>query len=141
MVSPNVLRAEDGTEVHSLTVPRTGESASVCRGVVRRALRDWHFTNLTEDAETVVTELVANSVRHARHGSVRLIVRRTESGVRIAVTDRSHAVPVLRCPEPGGETGRGLAIINALAVRWGHESLPWGKSVWADMEHLGRCSP
>ncbi|MFH9576256.1 ATP-binding protein [Streptomyces sp. NPDC017230] len=64
-----------------------------------------------EDAETVVTELIANAAQHARYDTVRLSVRRTErGGVRVAVTDRSRAEPVLCRPRPSAEGGRGMPL-------------------------------
>jgi hypothetical protein len=52
----------------------------------------------------------------------------------VAVTDKSTAEPVLRPLDAASESGRGLALVAALACQWGTESLGWGKRVWADLE-------
>lgn len=133
-MSPRTLHAGDGMGVRTETLPRRSESAATGRRIVRAALRGWATGDLVDTAELVVTELIANAVQHARCDSVRLTVRRNEDGgVHIAVTDRSHRVPVLRQPGPAGQTGRGLAIVDGLAARWGHDPLPWGKRVWAEL--------
>lgn len=134
MVSPRLLHAADGTEVRTMTLPREAESAAVGRRLVHRALTDWALPDLTEAAELIVTELIANAVQHARYACVRLTVQHVGPRlVRVAVTDRSHAKPVLRQHTAYAEEGRGLALVDALTVAWGHDPLPWGKRVWAEV--------
>ncbi|MFH9575616.1 ATP-binding protein [Streptomyces sp. NPDC017454] len=133
-MTSRILHAADGMEVRTETLPRRAESAATGRRIVRATLQDWALGDLVDAAELVVTELIANAVQHARCDSVRLTVRRTEGeGVHVAVTDRSHQVPVLRLPGPAAQAGRGLAIVDSLAERWGHDPLPWGKRVWAEL--------
>ncbi|MFG2322890.1 ATP-binding protein [Streptomyces sp. NPDC048568] len=133
-MTSRTLQAGDGMGVCTETLPRRAESAATGRRIVRAALRGWELGDLVDTAELVVTELIANAVQHARYGVVRLTVRCTEDGgVHVAVTDRSHQVPVLRQPGPAAQTGRGLAIVDSLAARWGHDPLPWGKRVWAEL--------
>ncbi|MEU6550393.1 ATP-binding protein [Streptomyces sp. NPDC046915] len=58
--------------------------------------------------------------------------------VRVEVADaasekRLPAAPPLSCPD--GESGRGLLLVDVLAVRWGSTPrLPLGKTVWAEVE-------
>ncbi len=80
-----------------------------------------------------------------RHGRVpgrdfRLRLRLDEAAglVRIEVADASgvaklpSAAPHRPCPE--GESGRGLLLVDVLAVRWGCEPRhPVGKTVWAEV--------
>ncbi|MFF0221257.1 ATP-binding protein [Streptomyces sp. NPDC004629] len=47
--------------------------------------------------------------------------------------DFSKALPVRKNPDTADESGRGLALVEELAVRWGTDPLPWGKQVWAEL--------
>ncbi|MFF9091412.1 ATP-binding protein [Streptomyces sp. NPDC014991] len=125
--------AEVPTATRSL--PRLPESVPVTRRLVRQALADWQLTGLFDVAELVVTELVTNSVRHARSTTIRVTVRRLAAGmVQVAVVDMSRAMPVLLPSTEDAVDGRGLAIIDAVSTKWGTDLLPWGKRVWADLE-------
>ncbi|MFD8673184.1 ATP-binding protein [Streptomyces seoulensis] len=90
---------------------------------------------LIEDAVTVTSALVANSVEHARCASIRVIVGRpTADTVRLGVVDRSKVLPVLRTEFSGDPLqGRGLLIVDRLTARWGTELYPWGKQVWGEL--------
>jgi anti-sigma regulatory factor (Ser/Thr protein kinase) len=103
------------------------------RRFVADALSDWeHDSALLSDAELVLSELVTNSVIHA--GSpVSVSVSPARQRVRLTVHDPSPVEPSLRFPgslEPGG---RGMYVIAATASRWGVESMPEGKIVWAEL--------
>jgi anti-sigma regulatory factor (Ser/Thr protein kinase) len=94
-----------------------------------------------ETAETAVlllSELMTNALRHARTAPGR------EIGVRIALYDRRLRVevadagggrPQLRTAGAEDESGRGLALVRALADR--HGVCPRrhgiGKAVWAEI--------
>lgn len=88
------------------------------------------------NAALVVAELAANAVTHGsipgRCFRVGLGVRPTGC-LRIEVTDtRGERLPALLAG--GGESGRGLVLVNALAADWGvRPYLPSGKTVWADV--------
>ncbi|WP_405795259.1 ATP-binding protein [Streptomyces sp. NBC_01506] len=120
---------------YSQTMPCTARSAGQARSLVRTALAAWGLERLADTGALVVTELVSNSVTHTRTYSIRVTVSRPgETFVRIAVVDNSRTIPALRTP-PGDheETGRGLAIIDALTWRWGTDLLPGGKRVWGEL--------
>ena len=81
--------------------------------------------------ELAVSELVSNAVLHT--GEVMTVrVCRTAEGVRVEVADRSSAEPKVAEFDPGRSGGRGLAIVAAVAGRWGFESDSYtsGKVVW-----------
>jgi anti-sigma regulatory factor (Ser/Thr protein kinase) len=95
------------------------------------------LSHLSDDGTLVVSELVTNSVRHTDcrlvHVSTTLTTRQR---VRIAVSDTSRDLPDLKLLEIGtdsGETGRGLLLVELLAVYWDVELHRWGKTVWADL--------
>ena len=118
----------DGVAGH-LRVPFHPCSASVAR----RQLRLWlsrHATafepaeleDLVDSAELVVSELVGNAIRHARPvvgGVLALRWLLTEGQLVISVTDGGSAlVPHKVEASPQAQSGRGMAIIDAIAHRW-----------------------
>ncbi|HEY9327746.1 MAG TPA: ATP-binding protein [Streptomyces sp.] len=120
------------------TLPRVAASAAVARRLTNAALSCWGLGELAEAGESVVTELVANAVQHARRESIRVLVERTAvRTVRVAVADFSRARPVVRAVGDVDEGGRGLRVVAALAVDWGMVERRWGKVVWADLKGRG----
>ncbi|MFK4103756.1 ATP-binding protein [Streptomyces sp. NPDC019531] len=87
----------------------------------------------------VVAELAANAVRHGRvpgHDfGLRLTFDRATGLVQVEVSDAASAKRLPATPPssaPEGESGRGLLLVDALAVRWGSTPRhPLGKTVWA----------
>jgi anti-sigma regulatory factor (Ser/Thr protein kinase) len=111
------------------------------RAFTERALTDWGLDRCVDDALTVVSELTANAMLHARRcgagdegeSDVRLRLTRRPSHLVCAVTDRSDAVPMSpHTPDSFQEHGRGLFLVEALAQHWGWTRYtPTGKTVWA----------
>ena len=124
---------------YSETLPALEESADAARNLVRIALATWHLDELTDSGILLVTELVANAVKHTNTRSIRVIVSRpSERFVRIGVTDKARVMPEMT--KPGDDlltSGRGLLLIDALADRWGTDMYRWGKQVWAELH----CEP
>ncbi|MCW2536480.1 MAG: ATP-binding region ATPase domain protein [Modestobacter sp.] len=92
------------------------------RRVVREVLSAWGGPQDHQDAELLVTELVANVVDHVDgDASLGLEVALSDGWLRIAVADSSAIRPVVR--ELSGEStrGRGLQLVAAIAERWGVE--------------------
>ncbi|MFE2684523.1 ATP-binding protein [Streptomyces mirabilis] len=123
------------------TMTRTPEAALKARRLARVALCAWDMDDACDSAALLLTELFANAVRHARGERVRVIIKRPdEDRVYVAVVDREpRRLPELR--EAGAEDigGRGLALIEEMADRWGYDLMgdglrPWGKRVWAEMK-------
>ncbi|WP_345052925.1 ATP-binding protein [Streptomyces rameus] len=129
------LVAADGSPVITSVLPREAASVPVARRLVRHTLADWRLPALVDTAELVIAELSANAVQHARHSVFRVTVQRYPADrVRVAVIDKSTAVPALRPLDDEAEGGRGLALVAALSCQWGTDLLGWGKRVWADTE-------
>jgi serine/threonine-protein kinase RsbW len=92
---------------------------------------------VVEEAESIVAELVSNSVRHASpltDGTVRLHWQARDGVVEVEVTDgggptRPKPVP----PSELGLSGRGLRIVRSLAHEWGVVDNPQGCTVWASV--------
>ncbi|WP_328691365.1 ATP-binding protein [Streptomyces caniferus] len=138
MPQPTTRARPTGRPGYSEILPRRPESAGTARLLVRVALAAWNLDDLAEDGALIVSELVSNAVQHARRDSIRVVVERTAlRTVRVAVADFSRARPVPRAPGDGGEDGRGLILLAALAADWGTDERRWGKVVWADLEGRG----
>ena len=107
-----------------------------CGGAARQELEVWGLGRLAETAESVLSELFGNAVRHACPPRGRLIETRYElalGGVRIEVHDANENWPELRKATEDEEYGRGLLLVDALTgSRWGvSERDGVGKRVWA----------
>jgi anti-sigma regulatory factor (Ser/Thr protein kinase) len=78
-----------------------------------------------EDLRLLVSELVANSVRHAgalgHRGYVRLKVFASEKIIRVEVIDDGPGFDrsALRDPSPEDPSGRGLMLVDQIAKSWG----------------------
>ena len=89
------------------------------------------------DVALLVTELVANGVRHGGAGSGRELQRRVQgrpAALRIEVADpgpRRRVSP--RRPDLAGGGGLGLQIVERVASRWGVGDGP-STSVWFEMD-------
>ncbi|WP_409237136.1 ATP-binding protein [Streptomyces sp. PA5.6] len=120
---------------YSEILPREPMSAGIARRLVRTALAAWNLEDLTVDATLVITELVSNAADHGRFPHIRVLVSRpAEDRIRLAVVDRSKALPMMRTDSNGDQIrGRGLLLVDALTERWGTELYPWGKRVWGEM--------
>nr|WP_203607004.1 ATP-binding protein [Streptomyces sp. SID11385] len=115
-------------------MPRLEESAATARRLTEHALGAWGLDALVPDASLVITELVANAVRHTRGESLRVALRRSGAdGVEISVVDGSRERPVRRQPGAEAVGGRGLQLVEAFAADWGSEPEPSGKRVWAEV--------
>ncbi|MFI9061395.1 ATP-binding protein [Streptomyces sp. NPDC053429] len=90
-------------------------------------------------AELVVSELVTNALRHSgapRGRDIGVRLARREGRVRVEVSDAGAVVDLApQTATAGDERGRGLAIVAALAERWGCRPRPHGigKAVWAEV--------
>ena len=91
--------------------------------------------DLVPDVELTVTELVTNALLHA--GSpVLLRLLPILDGIRVEVQDSSPVAPVRAQVSSEAMTGRGLALVDALAPRWGVERVSTGgKVVWCEVTH------
>jgi anti-sigma regulatory factor (Ser/Thr protein kinase) len=112
------------------------QSAGSARHFVDETLRRWDCGERLEIVSLLVSELVTNAVVHA-HSDVEVVVRMTGANVRIDVLDHSNEHPVVRSPSVYDTSGRGLALVESLASRWGVDPRPGGgKSVWFEVPAL-----
>lgn len=116
-------------------LPAEARSASEARLLVLTACRRWGASRVCADAELVVTELVANAVRHAgTEITVRLAeLKNSPGGVRAEVSDSSRRPVRPRHANALEESGRGLFLVDKLSSRWGADATTEGKTVWAEI--------
>jgi hypothetical protein len=120
--SPDVVR----------TYPFSREAPAEARHFTVATVREWGLADVADAAALVVTELAANAIVHAGTGFT-VVLSARGNRLRIAVRDG--------CPLPAeGQAAlmpiplHGLGAVDALAIRWGVESLGQaGKTVWVDV--------
>jgi len=119
-----------------VVVPHHASGARFARHRLADVLGDLVPADLLADSIAVVAELVGNAVRHAAPlpgGVVRVAWQLGLGGaVEIRVTDGgAESPPTARDAGTDAVDGRGLAIVAALAQRWGVEHDGLGQCVWA----------
>jgi anti-sigma regulatory factor (Ser/Thr protein kinase) len=84
------------------------------------------------DVVLIASELATNAVLHG-HSDFIVTMRRDRHVVRLEVSDRDSRVvtPLARSSE--ATSGRGLALVVALADEWGVQSRHDGKCVWTEI--------
>lgn len=109
-------------------------SAAAARRFLKKALADAP-EEVRERAGLVVSELVANVVRHTDCDVFTLDLHGDAHGVRVEVHDDNPEAVVARHAAPDAEGGRGLQIVSGLSSRWGVSRQKGdGKSVWFRLE-------
>jgi anti-sigma regulatory factor (Ser/Thr protein kinase) len=116
-----------------LDLPLGVDAPAAARRAVTAVLGGWGFRDpmWLEAAAIVVSELVTNAVRHGG-GEVAFAVEAHGERVMLCVADGSSVVPRRR--EPGGDGGRGLAVIEALAAGWDVRDHQGGKQVRVQLQ-------
>jgi anti-sigma regulatory factor (Ser/Thr protein kinase) len=110
-------------------------SARQARAAIRQALAAWGMDRLSDDAELLGSELVANAAEHGDGKPIGLALRRHAEpdgrpGVTCEVTDSAHQCVPRLVPGPDAERGRGLAIVATLADSSGVRTSQAGKTSW-----------
>lgn len=96
--------------------------ADACRGLGRDTIAT---------AQLLASELFTNALHHGA-GNITMEVTRLPGELRVDVTDQSPQHPRVKTVTLDDVRGRGMMILEALAVRWGVDPLPGqaGKVVW-----------
>ena len=118
----------------SVDLPPVVASVPLARHVTLDLLRAWGSGHDLDDAALLVSELVANVVDHVQGEAVlTLELVLAEDWLRISVADGWSVRPVVRELEKDRPRGRGLQLVEAIAVRWGSEDQHGGKRIWFDL--------
>jgi anti-sigma regulatory factor (Ser/Thr protein kinase) len=116
-------------EIVETVFPAVPESVSAARRFTRAALaRHAIDGDIIDTATLLVSELATNAIVHAT-SSIQIRVR-VEDEIRVEVSDVSDDAPKAADRRPDGESGRGLAIVGALADTWDWSPRDSGKVVW-----------
>jgi len=118
--------------MRSITLLGEPRDVHIARAFVGRRLVEHGVDTDHLDCLTVVSELVTNSVVHGR-GPIVVDVDVRGAEVVLSVSDTHPSVPLQRTAADDDETGRGLAIIDALTVEWGVSLGGGGKTTYARM--------
>ena len=96
---------------------------------------------LLEDAKLVLTELLANEIKHGRYPPGEALVCSIERAKRALRIEVTHRGPPFEMPatqvHPNmtmRETGWGLALITELSDRWGMRDRDGSRTVWAEID-------
>jgi anti-sigma regulatory factor (Ser/Thr protein kinase) len=122
---------------------RVPEAVGGVRKWLRATFAAWDEHDLIDDASVVASELATNAIRHAQ-SPFRVTATRitTDDGrmVRLSFDDLSLGHPALNDTEHEQVGGRGVHLVAQLAWRWGVDSTPGGKTVWAEFRARERRS-
>lgn len=113
-------------------------AAARARRLIERELRGRLPQQMLEDVELLVTELVANVVRHGGGdpgSSLQVLLEGRRPGLRVEVVnaERGTSVPARRAPDLEGGGGLGLNLLETMASRWGIRSWP-RTAVWFEVD-------
>ena len=107
-------------------------SVPAARRFLRQAVGSWAGPEDAWGAVVVVSELASNAVLHGR-SAFRVRITRGRDTLRVGIEDAARALPLAPAPGATATGGRGLALVEALSLRSGHDPLPEGKVVWAEL--------
>jgi anti-sigma regulatory factor (Ser/Thr protein kinase) len=138
---PHHLPAPRAPMVRDLRLPPLSSSSARARALVAETVHSMGRDDLADDAATIVSELVANAVMHARTDLL-LTVASTGTGLRLAVHDGSSLMPHYTGNNETATSGRGLLIIDQLSAEWGVEPrAEGGKVIWVEIEEPFQPAP
>ncbi len=84
-----------------------------------------HGSEVVDDAELVVSELITNAVNNAC-SRIELALELDDTSLVVSVRDNGDGWPTPQDATPSEEHGRGLRIVGTLAQSWGVEQLADG---------------
>jgi anti-sigma regulatory factor (Ser/Thr protein kinase) len=121
--------ADRAPEESFVVLPREVASVAAGRRFVGAFLAELRLEGLRDDAVLLASELLTNCVLHG-HGRPRLAIRWRPPEIEIAVTDDGSWVPQQLGVDLGATSGRGLQLVDQLAVRSGTRESSGGTTIW-----------
>lgn len=105
------------------------------RRIMRLHLGIWGLQEVADDAQLCMSELVSNVITHVGPGTpVTLAVSMSGVHLRIEIHDPdTRALPTLLDANVDAEGGRGLALVDAVAARWGVQLRVDRKVTWCEL--------
>jgi anti-sigma regulatory factor (Ser/Thr protein kinase)/CheY-like chemotaxis protein len=130
-----VLDPEHGAVLEArLELPDEPRSVTMSRAFLAELLGQWELEEFVAAAALLMSELVANAVRHVP-GPCALELTHHADVLRVAVADTGAGMPDLQVLGTSDLGGRGLHIVTSLSTAWGVDQLDdGGKLVWAELD-------
>jgi anti-sigma regulatory factor (Ser/Thr protein kinase) len=114
------------------------QNVAKARAFVAGVIDLWDCDDPDRIVELLTSEVVTNAVRHAR-GPIRLEASLGDDGiVKVETSDHSLELPQVGGPDPLGESGRGLLLVQSLAAHWGVDRFSDHKVVWFEVPLMRR---
>ncbi len=114
--------------VPALTLP------GIARSFVRRC-SELLDAVATETVLLLTSEMVTNSVQHARTERIHISLERVGTSLRVEVIDDDPSPPVLRARDDSRLGGLGIQMVERLSSAWGvDDHAPAGKRVWFEVD-------
>lgn len=135
------IQLVDGADLEeaSWRLPARPASCGRARRLIRKQLSAWGMEHVSDEAELLVSELVANVLRHTCCDDLTLRISTVNGLLRCEVEDCNEGIPRMRWPAPDDESGRGLYILDSLACCWGTDRTRSGKIMWFELpSYAGR---
>jgi anti-sigma regulatory factor (Ser/Thr protein kinase) len=92
--------------------------------------------SFVDRVELLLSELITNSVKHARvqpGAKIGIVIEVKPDLLRIEVADRGEGFRSIPHPRPGDVKGWGLYLVNEMADRWGFRSND-ETTVWFELD-------
>lgn len=116
----------------TITIVRQAVWLARIRRITSVHLRLWGVDAAAADTVVLlVSELVTNGIRHGSGPGVTLRLSRTGGLLRVEVDDGNPSPAVVTAAGPDDEHGRGMALVQALAVAWGTDET--GTRTWCTL--------
>ena len=116
-----------------MVVPSAPKSIAVVRRYAVDACVALGCVDAADSVELLVSEVATNAVLHADGSEIRVQILDQGDHLRVEVFDGSPALPIPRRADASAEGGRGLALVEALAARWGVDARLGGKICWFEV--------
>ncbi|HYG73058.1 MAG TPA: ATP-binding protein [Actinomycetota bacterium] len=129
-----LLRA--GISVTDHRLPHDVSATVQARAIARERLAERLSDTARDDFVLMVSELVANAVRHAppdEDGNITLKIDVTDDAARAVVIDAGTEFEFERATFDGRSQHFGLQLVDRMASRWGL-SLDGQKAVWFEVD-------
>lgn len=133
-----VAKSPAGGAEEECWLPRSDRSpARACAALRDLLARVKGGERYADRGELLLSELVTNAVVHGKNDGTRIHVKLAIAGdlLRIEVHDRIEGTPLPRQTTADDSSGRGLHLVDSLALRWGcgpRGDGYLGKVVWCE---------
>ena len=108
----------------------TPQAAGAARRFVARHFEELGYAGLVDDARSIVSELVTNSITNVPGKPLWVDIRRAGKYLVLEVWDCSTEPPVPQDPDFLALGGRGLHVVDELSIKWDYNIYCCCKVIW-----------